>query len=179
MQAFLFKPLCENDLDLLFHWFQEPDINKWYARGKNWSFNDIKQKYLPRILAAEKIQSFIIYKNKLPIGFIQYYCLRDHFPEGIKGFNHSIFKSFQAEELIGIDFFLAYQADRGKGLGELILNCFIAQLPANTKAVIVDPESDNYRAIRCYLKTGFQSTNFSEDKVYLLLLKILPETISE
>ena len=173
MQSFLFKSLCENDFDLLYHWLQEPVINQWYARGKSWTFEDLKQKYLPRIKGKDNVPSFIIYKKERPIGFIQYYCLTDHLPEGIQDFNHSLFKSYQANELVGLDLFVADQDNRGKGWGRQILNCFMLKLPTTTKAVIVDPESNNHRAIRCYLNTGFQPTNYSEDKTYTLLIKLL------
>ena len=175
MQSFQFKPLCENDFVLLYHWFQEPVINQWYARGIHWSFEDIKQKYLSRIQGKDNIPSFIIYKKERAIGFIQYYCLTKHFPEGIQDFNHPLFKSYQASELVGLDMFVADQDNRGKGWGEQILNCFMLKLPINTKAIIVDPDSSNEAAIRCYIKAGFQPTNYSKDKAYLLLLKTLPQ----
>lgn len=39
-ESLIFKPLQEKDLNLLYHWFQEPVINRWYARGKAWAFAD-------------------------------------------------------------------------------------------------------------------------------------------
>ncbi len=175
MQSFLFKPLCEDDFDLLYHWFQEPIINQWYARGKNWSYEDIKQKYLSRIQGKDNIPSFIIYKKECAIGFIQYYFLTEHFPEGIQDFSYPLFKSYQANELVGLDLFVAEQDNRGKGWGEQILSCFILELPINIRAIIVDPDSSNQQAICCYIKTGFQATNYSENKDHLLLLKSLSQ----
>ena len=165
-------------MDLLFHWFQEPMINEWYARGKHWSFEDIKHKYLPRVQGKDNTPSFIIYKEDRSIGFIQYYCLTEHLPEGIRTKNHPLFKSYQPNQLVGIDLFVADEEHRGKGLGTQILNCFMLKLPMSIKAVIVDPDSNNYKAIRCYVKAGFQPTNYSKNKAYLLLLKILPKTSS-
>ena len=43
-----FKPLHEDDLQLLYQWFKEPTINQLYARGQAWSLKDIENKYLPR-----------------------------------------------------------------------------------------------------------------------------------
>jgi len=176
MQSFLFKPFCEDDFELLYQWFQEPVINQWYARGANWSFEDIRKKYLSRIQGNDHIPSFIIYKNEHPIGFIQYYCLTDHFPEGIKDFNHPLFRSYLASELVGLDLFVADKDNRGQGWGEQILNRFMLQLPINTKAIIVDPDLSNQAAIRCYIKAAFQPTNYSEDKTHLLLLKSLSQS---
>lgn len=173
MLSFLFEPLCESDVDYLYHWFQEPVINQWYARGQHWSYEDIKQKYLPRIQGKDNTPSFIIYKNEHPIGFIQYYCLSEHLPEGIQSFNHALFKSYQPHELVGLDLFVADQDNRGRGFGEQILNQFVLKLPLSTKAIIVDPDINNHRAIRCYVKAGFRPTNYSEDEAYLLLFKTI------
>ena len=89
--------------------------------------------------------------------------------------------------MVGLDLFVAQQESRGIGLGERILNHFILKLPAilravtilsfgaqySIRSVIVDPDSNNHRGIRCYIKAGFQSTNYSKDKAYRILLKIL------
>ena len=78
-----FKPLHKDDLQLLYRWFQEPTINQYYARGQTWSLKDIGVKYLPRLAGHDNVPSFIIYSDNKPIGFIQYYCLSEHYPEGI------------------------------------------------------------------------------------------------
>ena len=79
----VFKPLYKDDLLLLYQWFQEPTINQLYARGQAWSFKDIENKYLPRLTGHDNVPSFIIYSDHKPIGFIQYYCLSEHYPEVI------------------------------------------------------------------------------------------------
>lgn len=101
MNPIQFKPLQENDLILLYQWFQEPLINQLYARNKAWSLEEISAKYLPRIQSQEKIPSFIVYKDNNPIGYIQYYCLADYLPEGISTYN-PLFKEYYPEELAGI-----------------------------------------------------------------------------
>jgi aminoglycoside 6'-N-acetyltransferase len=80
---FKFKTINQNDLTLIYQWFQEPSINQWYARGKPWSLEAIREKYEPRILGQENVPSFIIYKDETPIGFIQYYQLEHGVPESI------------------------------------------------------------------------------------------------
>ncbi|WP_454782569.1 GNAT family N-acetyltransferase [Legionella sp. WA2022007384] len=169
--SFIFKPLTENDLMLLYHWFQEPVINQWYARGQSWSFENIKQKYLPRILGKDNVPSFIIYIDEVPLGFIQYYRLSDHVPEGICHNNHPLFDCYPPHKLAGIDLFIAPSNQRGKGLGKQILDSFITELPNSICAVLVDPEIHNHHAISCYEKSGFKRTDYSEDKAYLILIK--------
>ena len=53
MKSINFKPLSENDLPLLFKWFQKPHVKQWYTRGDNYTLEMIKEKYLPRILNSE------------------------------------------------------------------------------------------------------------------------------
>jgi aminoglycoside 6'-N-acetyltransferase len=35
-----FKPLRADDLRLLYQWFQEPMVNKLYARSQRWSLKE-------------------------------------------------------------------------------------------------------------------------------------------
>ncbi|KTC90035.1 acetyltransferase [Fluoribacter dumoffii] len=173
LNTLVFKPLSEQDFILLYRWFKEPFINQWYAGRKHWSLEDIRNKYYPRVSGKDKVPSFIVYKDNLPIGFIQYYELKDHFPEGILNSNNSLFCNYQSHELAGIDLFIASRGNRGIGLGKQILDAFIRKLPPDIRGILVDPAINNYQAIRCYEKAGFRPTVYSEDKRYLLLLKDL------
>ncbi|MBN9227499.1 MULTISPECIES: GNAT family N-acetyltransferase [Legionella] len=171
--SFNFKPLHEQDINLLYHWFQEPNINRWYARGMVWSLDMVTKKYLPRIYGQDNVPSFIVYLDKQAIGFIQYYCFKDHLPEGISHTKNALFQKYQPNELAGVDLFIAAGDNRGKGLGKHMLDIFTENLPNTFRAVVVDPAINNYQAIHCYEKAGFQHTEYSEDKDYLLLLKTL------
>lgn len=171
IQPFLFKPLSEDNLELLYYWFQEPTINQSYARSQHWSLDDIKKKYLPRIQSKDDVPSFIIYNNERPIGFIQYYCLTDHFPEGIKDFNHPLFSFHPPNKLVGLDLFISSHKDRGIGLGKQIIEYFITNYLMNFSAVIVDPDSTNTQAIRCYEKVGFELTNYTDNPKHIIMIK--------
>lgn len=173
MSHFEFKPLRQSDLTLLHRWFQEPTIKHWYARDKNWSFDEIKKKYEPRILGKEQVPSFIVYHDNTPLGFIQYYLLANSLPDGIDDYNHPLFKQCQTNELVGIDLFIAPDTARGKGLGVLLINQFISKFFTQFKAVIVDPNVNNLQAIRCYEKAGFSQTGFSEDPNHHVMIKYL------
>lgn len=171
MKLFQFKPLAENDLVLLYHWFKEPTINKWYARNKKWSLKDIKAKYQPRILGKEHVPSFIVYLNNISVGFIQYYLLKNDLPEGIHSYMNPLFQKYNPHDLAGIDLFIAEKFARNKGLGVNMIHQFIDEFLIRFHAVVVDPESNNFRAIRCYEKAGFVQTIFSEEESHLLMIK--------
>lgn len=181
MKSFVFNPLKKLDLILLHRWFQEPTINRWYARGRDWSLEAITEKYEPRILGNEDIPSFIIYKDKEPIGFIQYYQFENGLPEGIEGSHNLLFKQYKQSDLVGIDLFIAEENMRGKGFGVEIIHQFIEDYLNKFSSVVVDPEVNNIGAVRCYEKSGFMKTAFSEDPNYLVMVKqvINPEVLQE
>ncbi|HHF7373701.1 TPA: GNAT family N-acetyltransferase [Legionella bozemanae] len=168
-----FKPLGQRDLNLMTQWFAEPTVKQGYARNQQFSLEDISAKYSPRIEGIESIPSFIIYLNQKPIGFIQYYCLSDHLPEGISGYNASLFDEAPPEQLAGIDLFIAEPTFRGVGLGRQIIRRFISKHLYRFKAVVVDPQIGNEQAIACYQKAGFLPTQYSEDANYLLMINML------
>ena len=170
-----FKLLCKKDLQLLYRWFQEPTINQLYARDQTWSFKDIENKYLPRLTGHDNVPSFIIHLDKKAIGFIQYYCLSEHYPEGIQK-ESLLFKNYFPNQIAGIDLFIATSDLRGQGLGVIIINQFINQFLAHFHLVVVDPNRNNIQAIRCYEKAGFEQSNYSEDPSYCVMLKILNGT---
>ncbi|MFA6303232.1 MAG: GNAT family N-acetyltransferase [Legionella sp.] len=167
-----FKQLVEEDLELLYSWFKEPTINKMYARGLPWTLDDIKQKYLPRILGYEKFPSFIIMKDNHPIGFIQYYCLADFLAEGIMNNENPLFDKHNPKEVAGIDLFIAEGVNRGNGLGVTIISQFIGEY-LTCFQVVVDPEINNATAIRCYEKCGFIKTTISQNPKYYVMIKKL------
>lgn len=173
MNHFKFKPLRQDDLNLLHQWFYEPTIKHWYARDKNWSFDEIEKKYKPRILGEEHVPSFIVYQNNTALGFIQFYVLSNSLPDGIDDYKHPIFEQSLPKDLAGIDLFIASDNFRGKGLGGLVINQFISKFLNQFNAVIVDPNVNNLQAISCYEKAGFTKTTFSHEPNHLIMIKSL------
>lgn len=178
MNLFEFRPLREKDLELMHQWFQEPTIKQSYARGQHFTYENIQNKYLPRIVGQENVPSFIVYQNNNPIGFIQYYPVSNHLPEvtvtgELLSLKNPLFNTYHPNEIAGIDCFIAESNDRGKGKGEQMISAFITEFLKDYRAVIVDPVQDNHPAIRCYEKAGFERTDFSENKKFIILLKTI------
>ncbi|AMQ28330.1 TPA: GNAT family N-acetyltransferase [Legionella pneumophila] len=173
MSYFKFKSLSMEDLNQLYQWFQEPTINYWYARNKNWSLNEIKEKYEPRILGKEHVPSFIVHVDNSPFGFIQYYLLTESLPDGIDGYDSPLFQQYNAKDLVGIDLFIAEEKARCKGLGVELIGQFIDKFLNCFKAIVVDPNINNQQAIRCYEKAGFNQTVFSENPKHIIMIKSL------
>lgn len=165
-----FKSLAIDNLKQLHQWFQEPVIKQLYAKNQTWSLKDVIHKYQPRINGKENIPSFIIEIDNQSLGFIQYYNLQEHLPDGIEC-NNPLFKNHLPSDIAGIDIFIAEQKNRSKGLGAQIINQFISEFLMRYRLIVVDPERNNPQAIRCYEKSGFIATEFSSDETHLLLMK--------
>jgi aminoglycoside 6'-N-acetyltransferase len=83
----------------------------------------------------------------------------------------SLFKNYQPNQIAGIDLFIAAHENRGQGLGVVIINQFINEFLSHFRLLVVDPNHDNIQAIRCYEKSGFEHSDYSEDLTYCIMLK--------
>jgi ribosomal protein S18 acetylase RimI-like enzyme len=171
ISAISFKSLAVEHLSLMYEWFQEPTVKKCYAQNRNFSLQDIKEKYSPRIDGKDKTPSYIIHIGEHAIGFIQYYCLMDHLPSGVIDQSNRLFELEKGEKLSGMDLFIADKEYRGNGLGQMIIEEFMEEfLNKKFNRIIVDPVLDNKAAIHCYEKSGFIKTDYSNDKNFLLMI---------
>lgn len=168
----VFRKMNTDDLQLLHQWFHIPHVLKWYARGDNYTFKMIKEKYLPRI-NDESIPGFIICDHVKPVGYIQFYYLTYHLPEGIKDYKHQVFNDFKPDEIVGIDLFIADQNYLYTGFGSVALEQFIHSYIKNKfKAILVDPVKQNSHAILFFERNGFVHMVSDDENHDLLLLKL-------
>lgn len=140
-----FKPLQEDDLELLCKWLDKPHVKEWW--DDELTYEEIKEKYRKRI-GDITIVPFIAYLEDSPIGFIQYYhadTVGDGWwPDEIEG-------------TVGIDQFIGEEDFIGKGYGTIIIKeliRFLFKNPIVTK-IITEADPKNVRAKRCYEKAGF------------------------
>ncbi|MBS4163684.1 Uncharacterized protein PRO82_000987 [Candidatus Protochlamydia amoebophila] len=145
-----FQFLESQHVPLIYAWFQTPHIKKWYGSEQEWTIEAIEKKYNPHRLQANKIAAFIIYDKQIPIGYIQKYSVSDYSWEGLD-------LSKLASKLAGIDLFIGNPTYLYQGFGQLILKQFLTQqIQPYFQECLVDPRCDNYAAIRCYEKVGFE-----------------------
>lgn len=166
-----FHPLNENDLELLYQWFQKSHVKRWYARGETFSLKMIREKYLPRI-DNPNIPNFIVYLNNQPIGYIQLYRIDEqHLPEGVKDLYHPLFSQYKPQEIAGIDLFIGEEDCLRKGIASQVLQKFISQYIKNKfSAAVVDPKSNNKQAIKFFTRNGFIKVDIEDSSVYQLML---------
>lgn len=145
--TFNFKKLTANDLPLLFKWFAQPYIAELWAEPKAWP--EFEVKWLERLSIDFR---FIAYLGNIPVGYIHYYHVNDddraNFPDIVL-----------PERVVGSDVFIGNPDYLNKGYGTQLIQQFIAFVKTaepQCQAMIIDPASDNYRAIACYKKVGFK-----------------------
>ncbi len=169
MPRIRFRPLQIPDLELIYHWFAKPEINKWFAEGKTWSYSDIEHKYLPRIVGKENTPSFIIEFDEIAIGFIQYYPLTASLPNSLTPEKAAEYQIDLAKSA-GIDVFIGETLLLGKGYGPQILIRFLHDIVfKNYDIAFIDPDKINARAIKAYKKCGFQLVRDHKDEQTVLM----------
>ena len=148
--TFIFKSLTQNDLPMLFEWFKQPYIEELWKEPKN--FEIFKSKYMKHI-TSQDIAPFIAYIKDTPVAYIKYH----HTNEDDRAIVHDF---AIPEKSIGFDLFIGNPEHLNKGYGTTLLKEFIAFVKANEpdcQAIIIDPATDNDRAIACYKKVGFKT----------------------
>lgn len=171
-----FRPLKEDDLEIIHKWFLSDHIIKWYSK-KKWSLAEVRNKYIPRILGEAPTSCFLILFEEKPIGQIQMYKI-DDYPEYKKIIQIS-------DNAAGVDLFIGEKDFLHKGLGSVIIKKFLKDFVFAQLAVdicIMGPDPNNIAAIKAYQKAGFShfKTIFNqEENEEEYLMKITKETICE
>ncbi len=132
-----FRPLRATDFQQLLIWLSNDHVKQWWNDG-----DDTLEKVALHYGAEEPdVARFILLEStdtaEKPIGYFQYYVV--------------------SETTIGIDQFIG-EADRlNQSIGTAAIQLFIEMIVAkhHPQQIILDPDPENKRAIRCYEKVGF------------------------
>jgi aminoglycoside 6'-N-acetyltransferase-1b/aminoglycoside 6'-N-acetyltransferase-2 len=142
--------MTEADLGMLHEWLNRPHIVEWWGGEEaRPSLEEVRQHYLPRVLAQEGVTAYIAMLGTEPIGYAQSYVAM--------GSGDGWWEGETDPGVRGIDQSLANAADLGRGLGTALVRALVSHLfsdPTVTR-IQTDPSPDNHRAIRCYEKAGF------------------------
>lgn len=135
-------------------WFNLPHVQKFYSL-RQWTENEVLNKLEPYILCNKPVIGFIVLMNEQAIGYIQKYRVKD-FPWPNQNLSEDI-----VNNAAGMDLFIGDLRLIGKGIGRELIQSFLEQhIWQDNQYCIVDPDTNNLPAIRCY-----QSLNFREHGV--------------
>ncbi|MEK8034954.1 AacA4 family aminoglycoside N(6')-acetyltransferase [Ideonella sp. DXS29W] len=135
------------------HLLQRPHIVRWWGgeAERPRSLAETRRKYLPRVLAEERVTPYIAMLGDRPLGYAQSYVAM--------GSGDGWWEDVTDPGVRGIDQSLADEHDLGRGWGTRLVRTLAEQLfrdPSVTR-IQTDPHPDNGRAIRCYEKAGFRA----------------------
>lgn len=142
--------MTEADLAMLHTWLNRPHIVEWWGGEEaRPSLDEVRQHYMPRVLAEEAVTPYIAMLGDEPIGYAQSYVAM--------GSGDGWWEGETDPGVRGIDQSLANADQLGKGLGTALVQALIGQLFSDPKVTRIqtDPAPHNRRAIRCYEKAGF------------------------
>lgn len=142
--------MTEDDLPMLHDWLNRPHVVEWWGgEAARPSLAEVREQYLPRVMAEESVTPYIAMLGTEPIGYAQSYVAM--------GSGGGWWEGETDPGVRGIDQSLANAEQLGKGLGTQLVRALVELLfadPAVTK-IQTDPDPRNLRAIRCYEKAGF------------------------
>lgn len=183
-----FLPLNATDFPLLLKWLKSEHVCKWWDQDIDWSLPLIEEKYRTYIdgfklevgkrkpIWAYIFQSRVIpskegmlsqastgstYRN-VPIGYIQYYNIRDFKRD-------SPLPNNMPEKSAALDFYIGDPNYLGKGYGSGALKAFCEEIIwPQFEACFVEPDSTNEAAVKCYERAGFEIFCENNHSVYMV-----------
>jgi RimJ/RimL family protein N-acetyltransferase len=144
-----FHPLERSHFPLLLKWLAAPHVAVWWNECLDVA--SLEAKYGPRISGQEPVHVYVIQKESVPIGWIQWYRWCD--------FSDHAGKLGADSCSAGIDLAIGEIEMTGRGLGPTVIREFVANyIFANDDicAVVADPAADNLRSVRAFTKADFK-----------------------
>lgn len=135
MTDLIFKPIEEEDLDLLASWFVDPDTRRWVEPPTPQWFRYIH--------AGLENHAWILYDAGRPVGLVQLDIAADH---------------------TGYFAMVTNPAFRQRGYGRRMLQALIKmQHPGAMQRIVGTVEPENIGSIRCMLSPGFLQDSAQPD----------------
>lgn len=142
------RELIDEDKFLLAKWLSDPEVLQFYeGRDRPLDLVQVEEDFYGE--ADDEMRCLILY-DEGPIGYVQFYPVGDE-ERRIYGYADS------SEILYGMDQFIGEPEYWNKGIGTQLVELIVAYLliEKNADRIVMDPQTWNERAIRCYEKCGF------------------------
>jgi len=148
-EKMLVRELGCSDKYLLSKWLSDPEILQYYeGRDNPFDVEKVEQKFFEEETGATRC---IIEFEEVSIGYIQFY--------EVYGDERRTYGYEDSSEIIyGMDQFIGESTYWDKGVGTQLVRAMVAYLIEEKGAdrIVMDPQTWNERAIRCYEKCGFK-----------------------
>jgi aminoglycoside 6'-N-acetyltransferase len=156
---FTFRPLTARDFPLLARWRNSPHVAAWWDGPTD--LEGFRAQYEPRLSADSLVRMFVVERDGVPFGRIQYEPTYGWLPDF-------------AEDVANIDFLIGSADHIGQGLGPRMIKEFIERVvlkDGRFARVVSDPAVANRRSVRALEKAGFRSleTRRINDGDYLIM----------
>jgi aminoglycoside 6'-N-acetyltransferase len=139
---YIFHPMSAADLPLIRRWLETPEVVHW------WGQPDEQYALVSGDFDHPDMDQFIVALDDHRFGYIQCYAL--------SAWNQNF--GSQPPRTRGIDQFIGEPEMIGRGHGSSFIRQFADNLlTSGIPRVVTDPDPDNARAVRAYVKAGFQS----------------------
>lgn len=142
------RQLQKKDNHILAKWLSDPEVLEFYGgRDNPFDIEKVNQKFYN---CEDEVVRCIVGFQGIQIAYIQYYQLDEEY-RGIYGYDAT-------ENIYGIDQFIGTTKYWNKGIGTLLVRSMIDFLIKQKQAdrIVMDPQTRNKRAIRCYEKCNFK-----------------------
>lgn len=141
------RKLEEKDNHLLVKWLSDPSVLEFYeGRDNPFDLDRVNKTFY--VSVDDRVKCIVEFENE-PIGYIQFYQLDDEAKTEYGCIEGNIY---------GTDQFIGEVKYWNKGIGTLLVASMVKYLVENKEAsrVIMDPQTRNMRAIKCYENCNFR-----------------------
>lgn len=147
-RAVTLRLLAEQDLPRLHEWLNRPHVVRWWG-GERPTLAEVREHYLPRVLAPERVTPYIGLVDGQPFAYAQSYVAM--------GSGDGWWREITDPGVRGIDQTIGEPHLLNQGLGTALVKALVQRLFADPAVTLVhtDPSPENHRAIACYEKAGF------------------------
>ncbi len=159
-----FAPVTSEHYPLLLDWLHRPHVREWWGEPET-ELDHIRAK----VEGRDTTRPFIIELDRRPIGYIQYWFLADN--KSSELVEASPWLAELPDNAVGIDLTIGEEEFLSKGIGSRAAGQMVRQLLEEGHAtILIDPDSENHRAVRAYRKAGFRPVPHLEGRTKGVLI---------
>ncbi len=147
----LLRSISDSDADVMYKWLNDRAVLEFYeGRDNPFTLKMVKDKFFN---AEDNVSRYIIMYDDKAVGYMQSYPLSQN--ECRDEYEYTCQKSEMP--VYGIDLFIGEPQFWSQGIGReaLRLLCDTLVYEHGVKTFLIDPHTDNKRAIKCYEHASF------------------------